>query len=254
VVLFLIEFQGPPVTAVIFTDSVLKSKAMNLHAKGSWKKRRMGGQIQYELRQFPMIGGQLDLGGFEGRFVLCAISGLAFEDGVPRVALEWLRGTQGITRENPPKTVFFHEGLNSLKELVWERDDAERKLARDMAMIDFEAVLIYARTEFPTSRLVYLGSANFRDSRIPGDEGLFDDRTTTRLLKRLRHDISKVVGKISRRSGPGLGMGGVEYYFENLLGNIGNLEILDRHGHVGNQTLDQLNGRIGEKLRVHLNF
>jgi hypothetical protein len=84
---------------------------------------------------------------------------------------------------------------------------------------------------FPVAELVWLGSSTIRRKRVPGDELIFSDLTTTKILRNRADDLGRALAKNRDHL---LSVGGT--YF-NLNRGIQIGDVVDEFGHVSDQRL-----------------
>ena len=111
-------------------------------------------------------------------------------------------------------------------DLTREFSAGVREGMRNVARMSFSVLLDDVLTGFPGATVVYLGTTGFRRQRVPGDEGLFDARTTTRILRHRNKDM----GEVERWAGREVVRAGG--HFVHACRGIRLLDIADRHGHL----------------------
>jgi hypothetical protein len=237
--------------AFIYSDSVLSRTNVNSFRKQSWMKRTTGNGVSFDRIYRESVGEFLDLGDFFGRIYHAAVSGAAYEDGIPEDVEAWIVEQRRVNEF--PVAVFFHLGVNSFKgDLTKGRSEQERKEVRDTAFEGFGKLLADLRRIFPLSKLVFMGSANFRMKRGLGDGGLFHWTTTSKILLHRHRDLSQTVRKIVKHAGLGKGLNGVEFFFVNALGHVADADVVDKHGHVDQGLIAARAERIAAAMRPFL--
>ena len=208
---------------VFIVDSVLSSATVTHGTKAYWRKDG-GNWVRLPAPTSENPFHVVTSGGHGKKVVFAALSGWAFEDRVPACVGDFIRREAA---GKPVTDVLFMCGVNSMKhDLTREYSPGVREGMRNLARMSFSALLDEVVSGFPGARVVYLGTSGFRKQRVPGDEGLFDQRTTTRVLRHRNKDMGEVerwAGRETVRAGG---------HFLNACRGITLADIADRHGHL----------------------
>ena len=133
-------------------------------------------------------------------------------------------------------------------DLSREYSQGVREGMRNLAKMSFSVLLDDVLTVFPGANVVYLGTSGFRKQRIPGDEGLFDARTTTRILRHRNKDM----GEVERWAGREVVRAGGR--FVHACRGIGIGDIAYRHGHLTPAYLQTVLMNLSATLFIEFNL
>ena len=208
---------------VFFFDSVLSCVSVPHGVKRYWRK---DGRRCVHLP--PPVSDNnfhaLNVGGHGSKVIVAAMSGWAYEDKIPKCALDFVRQeSQG----KPVTAVLFMVGVNTVRhDLTKDYSAGVREGLRNVAKLSFGGLLDEVVSSFPGAKVVYLGTSGLKKTRVEGDENVFDAATTTHILKKRNKDL----GEVERWAGREVEKAGGS--FLHACRGIRSEHVADRYGHL----------------------